>query len=281
LTKTVEAGAMAHAEAGLGNEAAGDIYLAVQTRSLFACLLHWIIFTAVVILAITGIYIGYPQYYYGRGEAYDVFVMADIRYYHFVSAGVLIASAILRFYLAFTASCNRDIMQFIPTPSNMVGALKLSFYYLTFHGKHAHYRFINPLGGLGIFLMSALFAVQATTGVLLYSHGADPCLWGWAGANWVVDAVGGPQNVRVLHKVSMYMLIFVVIIHVYMQIWKTSMFAEGDIASIIGGYKIFRYSDIGHFADRYGIRITEQAPSDGEMAKSSRAMRDGPGQRAP
>jgi Ni/Fe-hydrogenase 1 B-type cytochrome subunit len=277
----VEAGAVAYAEAGLGSEGVGDIYLAVQTRSLFACLLHWVIFAAVVILVVTGIYIGYPQYYYGRGEAYDVFVMADIRYFHLISAGALIASVIFRFYLAFTATCNRDIMQFVPTPSNVIGAAKLAFYYLTFIGKHAHYRFINPLGGLGVFMMAVLFAVQTITGVLLYSHGADPCLWGWAGANWLVDAVGGQQNVRVLHKLSMYMLIFTVIIHVYMQIWKTSLFAEGDIASIIGGYKIFRYSDIGHFADRYGIRITEPPPSGAKMAKASHAMEEGPGQDEP
>lgn len=272
---------MAYAVAGSDDEGAGNIYLAVQTRSIFACLLHWIIFTAVVTLAITGFYIGYPQYYYGRGEAFDAFAMANVRYYHFVAAGALIASAFLRFYLAFTPSCNRDIMQFIPTPSNVIGALKLSFYYLTFYGKHAHYRFINPLGGLGIFLMSALFATQTVTGVTMYSHGADPCLWGWAGANWMVDAVGGPQSVRAIHKISMYALIFIVIIHVYMQIWKTSMFAEGDIVSIIGGYKIFRHSDFGHFADRYGLRITEPPPSPEEMAKASRAMEEGPGGEKP
>lgn len=272
---------MAYAEARPGDESVGDIYLAVQTRSLFACLLHWIVFAAVVILAITGIYIGYPQYYYGKGEAYDVFVMADIRYFHLLAGGVLIAASIFRFYLAFTASCNHDIMQFIPTPSNVVGAARLAFYYLTFIGKHAHYRFINPLGGIGVFLMAVLFAFQSVTGVLLYAHGADPCLWGWAGANWVVDAVGGQQNIRLLHKLSMYMLIFVVIIHVYMQIWKTTLFAEGDIASIIGGYKIFRYSDIGHFADRYGLRITEPPPSEAAMAKASHAMPEGPGQDEP
>lgn len=272
---------MAYAKAGSGNEDVGDIYLAVQTRSIFACLLHWITFTAVVILVITGTYIGYPQYYYGRGEAYDVFVMADIRYYHLLAAGVLIASVSLRFYLAFTASCNRDIMQFIPTPSNVIGAAKLAFYYLTLHGKHAHYRFINPLGGLGVFMMAGLFAIQTVTGVTMYAHGADPWLWGWAWGNWVVDAVGGTQNVRLIHNLSMYMLIFTIIIHVYMQIWKTSLFAEGDIASIIGGYKIFRYSDIGHFADRYGLRITEPPPSKEKMAKASHAMREGPGQRAP
>ncbi|MBF0634957.1 MAG: Ni/Fe-hydrogenase, b-type cytochrome subunit [Nitrospinae bacterium] len=272
---------MAYAEAGSGDADVGNIYLAVQTRSVFACLLHWVTVTAVVILVITGTYIGYPQYYYGRGEAFEAFAMADIRYYHFISADALIAAVMLRFYLAFTATCNRDIMQFIPTPSNVIGAAKLAFYYLTFYGKHAHYRFINPLGGLGVFMMAGLFVIQTVTGVAMYAHGADPCLWGWAGANWLVDSVGGAQNVRLLHSLSMYMLIFTVIVHVYMQIWKTSLFAEGDIASIIGGYKIFRYEDIGHFADRYGIRLTEQPPSKEKMAKASHAMPEGPGQRAP
>lgn len=272
---------MAYAGVESAESGGGDVYLAVQTRSVFACLLHWVIFTAVVTLTITGFYISYPQYYYGKGEAFAAFAMADIRYYHFIAAGALIASAIMRFYLAFTASCNRDIMQFLPTPSNIINALKLAFYYLTLFGRHGHYRFINPLGGLGVFMMSVLFVVQTVTGVMLYAHGADPSMWGWATNNWLAEALGGQQDIRALHKLSMYLLIFTVIIHVYMQIWKTSLFNEGDIVSIIGGYKIFRYRDIGHFADRYGLRITEPPPSPEEMAKASHAMEEGPGQRAP
>ncbi|MBI4666051.1 MAG: Ni/Fe-hydrogenase, b-type cytochrome subunit [Nitrospinae bacterium] len=256
----------------------GGVYLVVRTRSILACILHWVLFLSVVTLVLSGLYVGAPQFFYGRGEAYQAFSMADARYYHFLAAMFMIAAVAGRFYLAFTESCNRDIMQFMPTRKNIVAAVKLAIYFITLRGQHAHYRFVNPLGGIGIFSMATIFVIQIVTGLTLYSHGADALPWGWLSRSWVESLLGGTQNIRMIHHVAMYILIFFVMIHVYMQIWKTSMFAEGDIVSIIGGYKVFNQKDIGHFADIYGLRREEQPPTVEEMAKASVPMEEGPGQ---
>ncbi len=248
-----------------------DIYLVVRTRSIFACLLHWILFTSVVVLTLTGLYIGYPSYFYGQGEAWQASTMADIRTYHLYAALALIFSIFTRMYLAFTKSCNRDMKQFLPTPKNIIGALRLAKFFITFKGPHKHYRFVNPLGGIGIFTMSILFLVQIFTGLALYLPGANPDSWWWA--IWIQpvaeNLLGGLQGVRLIHHIAMYILAAVVIIHVYMQIWKTSMYTESDISSIISGYKIFPLSQIGHFDDVYGIRLDDAPPSKDEMEKES------------
>lgn len=248
-----------------------EIYLVVRTRSILACVLHWVLFVSVVTLTITGFYIAYPSYYFGQGEAYDAFAMADMRLYHFIAATFLLACLIGRFYLSLTESCNRDIKQFLPTPKNVWNALKLAKFFLTLRGEHAHYRFVNPLGGLGVFMMAAFMLVQVITGFLLFAPG-DTGVWWWSMIAPLNGLLGGQQNVRLIHHLTMYLLIFVIFIHVYMQIWKNSVFTESDISSIIAGYKVFPLSHIGHFADSYGLHIADLPPTDEEMAEASKVM---------
>ena len=256
----------------------GETYLVVQTRSVLACVLHWVLFFSVATLAVTGFYIADPKLYYGSGEAYQAFAMANVRTYHFIAAAFMVVSMLTRLYLSFTPSCHCDAKQVLPTFSNIKAALKLALYYTTLKGEHAHYRFVNPLGGLGIFMIALALLVMTVTGGLLYAHGANPAVWGWLAGGFLEDMLGGQQSVRNLHHVSMYALMFFVIIHVYMQIWKNSMFTEADIASIIAGYKVFPLKDIGHFADRYGIADLGHIPTAEELDKLSTPMPEGPGQ---
>ncbi len=251
-----------------------EIYLVVQTRSIFACFLHWITVFSVIALAITGYYIGNPTYYYGQGEAYQAFAMANMREIHFIASSFLVVSVFTRMYLAFTRSCNKDIREFIPTPWNVINALKLAKYYATGHGEHAHYRFVNPLGGIGIFLMSVLIFIHIATGVLLYLPGAHPDSIFWSIGFSINYALGGQPNVRLIHYFMTYLLGSIVFIHIYFQVWKNIIFTESDISSIIGGYKIFPYSQLDNFADHYGLYLEPHIPTRKEMDTVSTPMKD-------
>ena len=255
-----------------GKSDSGGPFVLVRVRSNFACLLHWVLFTAVTVLVVTGFYIAYPQLYYGQGEAWSAYAMGDVRTYHFIAAWTLVIGAVVRMYLAFTPQHNHDIKQFLPTPRNIVNAIKLAKYFLTLRGEHGHFRFINPLGGIGIFFMAIFFLIQAITGLALYLEGADQGVWFFA--LFIGDRTesffGGQQGVRLAHHLVMYLLVVVILIHVYMQIWKASLFSESDISSIIAGYKMFPISEIGHFDDYYGLRLNEPPPGQKEMEKASK-----------
>jgi len=245
-----------------------EIYLLVRTRSILACFIHWALFSSVVTLVITGVYIAYPRFYFGKGEAYQAFAMADIRYYHFIAATVMITSLLSRFYLSFTASCNKDMKQFFPTPKNIVNAIKLAFYFITGNGEHKHYRFVNPLGGIGIFLISVSMFLMAFTGFLMYLPAGDPNTIWYSISFSLTTSLGGLQQVRLFHHTFMFVIIALVTIHVYMQIWKNTMFTESDISSIIAGYKLFPQKEIGHFDDYYGMRLSETPPDEKETEKA-------------
>ncbi|MBI5186394.1 MAG: Ni/Fe-hydrogenase, b-type cytochrome subunit [Nitrospinae bacterium] len=217
------------------------VYYLVRTRSLFSCFLHWVFFLSVVVLILTGFYIASPLLFHGHGEAFQAYIMGYARLSHFVAATFLIAGFALRLYLSFFLCSRHDILDILPTPKNIAGAAKLAFYYLTFHGPHHIYRYVNPLGGIGVFSLITFCAVQIGTGFLLYLPCADPIFWGGAVplAQSLVLKLGGLQSVRLIHHIVMFFLMAFIVIHVYLQIWKNTMFEEADIASIFSGYKMF------------------------------------------
>jgi len=216
-------------------------YHVVQVRTPFVCLFHWVMVLSVVALCLTGLYIGNPRFLAGQGEAYATFVMAKIRFIHFVAAYTLVVSLLLRLYHSFSPTTRHDIMDIIPTPKNVKAALKLMYFFVTGKGEHLHYRQVNPLGGMSVFVTVCLFAVMATTGFTLYSMQANAITWRWmAWFPFLVERIFfGMSNVRLVHHLSMYALLSVVVIHVYMTVYMDIVFKEGEIASIIGGYKVF------------------------------------------
>lgn len=256
------------------NAGSGQVYLVVRTRSILACILHWTLFLSILTLITTGLYIANPSYYFGQGEAYQAFAMANMRKIHFIAAAFMIVVLFARLYLSFTHSCNRDIKQFMPTWWNILNALRLAKFYAFGLGKHAHYRFVNPLGGIGVFLMSVCMLIQVITGFLLYLPGAHPDSIWWSIGNSIEITLGGQQNIRLIHHMVLFILVSIIFIHIYVQIWENSMFTESNISSIIAGYKIFPVSQIGHFADHYGYRLDEEAPTKREMDKVSTPMEE-------
>jgi Ni/Fe-hydrogenase 1 B-type cytochrome subunit len=231
-------------------------YRLVQVRTPFVCLLHWIIVLSVVTLCLTGLYIGSPSLLTGKGEAYATFAMAKVRFFHFLAANGLIISFLLRLYHSFSPSTRRDIMEIMPTPSNVKAALKLAYFYITGKGEHYHYRYINPLGGLSVFAVVFLSSVLIATGFTLYAQQANAITWWWMA--WFPSLIErvfyGMSNVRFVHHLTMYVLLSVVVIHVYMKVYVDIAYKEADIASIISGYKVFHKDAIAKYEARYAGR---------------------------
>jgi len=216
----------------------------VYVRNFTNRLLHWTMFFSVMVLLPTGYYIGNPTALYGHGEAYNTFVMADIRLYHFLAAMALDISIMLRFYLAFFSLYHRDWYEVLPFPSRIAGALQIIKSYITFK-KPPFYRHVDPFDGL-LFLCLHLFMVlQLVTGFHLYVHALPADYW-WArivhlGTDWVQTVFGGDQQVRIVHHTMLWIMIAGIIAHIYIQVIKTIIWRDGHIAAIFGGYK---YRDV-------------------------------------
>lgn len=216
----------------------------VYVRNFTNRLLHWTMFFAVMVLLVTGYYIGHPTAVYGQGEPYQAITMANIRFYHFIGAMFLDIAIMLRFYLAFFSLYHRDWFEVLPFPSRIIGAIQVIKSYFTFI-KPPFYRHVDPFDGL-LFLALHLFMVlQLLTGFQLYVHALGQEYW-WAqvihlGTDWIRVVLGGDQYVRLAHHMMLWIMISGIIVHVYIQVAKTIIWQDGHIAAIVGGYK---YQDV-------------------------------------
>ncbi|MBI5815018.1 MAG: Ni/Fe-hydrogenase, b-type cytochrome subunit [Nitrospinae bacterium] len=216
----------------------------VYVRNFTNRLLHWTMFFSVMVLLPTGYYIGNPTALFGHGEAYNQFIMADIRVYHFFAAMALDISIMLRFYLAFFSMYHRDWFEVLPIPSRIIGAIQIARSYLTFK-KPPFYRHVDPLDGLTFLCLHLFMVLQLVTGFHLYAHALPGNYW-WSrlihlGTDWVVPVFGSDQAVRNVHHLMLWITIAGIIMHVYIQVIKTIIWRDGHISAIVGGYK---YRDV-------------------------------------
>jgi Ni/Fe-hydrogenase 1 B-type cytochrome subunit len=212
----------------------------VYVRNATNRILHWVMFFSVLVLLATGYYIGDPTLLYGRGEAYDSTVMADIRLYHFIGAMFLDISIMLRFYLAFFSLYHRDWIELMPTPGRLRGGLRIVKSYFTFK-KPPFYLHVDPFDGLMFLTLHLFMVLQLLTGFTLYVHGLPPDWWWTKLIHLATDPVtwffGSDQHVRLAHHMMLWIMIAGIILHVYIQVAKTVIWRDGHIAAIFGGYK--------------------------------------------
>lgn len=194
---------------------------------------HWVRVISVAVLIFTGTYIYWP-FLSGGAES---FLMAWMRFFHFIAAYALILGLAVRVYMAFRSTFDRDWRDF-----SVLGNLKnipdVLGYYLFLKGSHKEYRKYNPLQALSYLGVGVVIIFAALTGASLY-HGN---LFGFIPApdafRWVSSLLGGESNTRVWHNLVMWFFVVFMLIHVYMGILATLVNRDKTIWSMFTGYKL-------------------------------------------
>ena len=69
--------------------------------------------------------------------------------------------------------------------------------------------------------------------------------WTIPASAWLIG--GGPtptiMDVRIVHHMTMWIILTWVVFHIYYQVWRTIFWKEGDIAIVIGGSKFVKESE--------------------------------------
>jgi Ni/Fe-hydrogenase 1 B-type cytochrome subunit len=199
--------------------------------------MHWIAVGCIVVLTVTGLWIGKP-YFVTTRDAGDPFLMGWIRATHFGAAAVLVMTAIVRGYWLFAGNKYERLKALFPVRKqdwlNMVKQVK---YYLMIRPEKApHYLGHNPMQQLsytGIYLVAALMVISGFT---LYGQ-SNPGGLIYSATNWLVPIVGGLQIVRWIHHVLTWVFLIFVPLHVYLAIRADFLERGGSISSIITGGK--------------------------------------------
>lgn len=195
---------------------------------------HWFIMLSMIILVITGVYIGSP-YLIPVGPTDEMSVMGTMRVVHFYAAIVFTLTVLTRILWMFVGSYYARWRQFVPMSPrrrrDVVGMLK--FYTLMAKEPPLNVGH-NPLAGITYLAVFALYLVMIVTGLSLYSVGASGYMESF---DFLLPLLGGAQTARWIHHIAMWFLIGFVAHHIWSAILVSRVEGMGLIDSLFSGYK--------------------------------------------
>jgi len=205
--------------------------------------MHWAAVASIVVLVITGFYIGAP-YFMTSGEASSHFLMGRMRFLHFAAAGVFVATAIVRVYWLFAGNQFERWRALFPVfKRDWVNLVKqVKFYLMIQPEKAPHYLGHNPLQQLSYTVLYGVAALQVITGFAMYGQSHPEGFW-YNLFGWVVPLLGGIQIVHFVHHMLTWVFLIFFPIHLYLALRADILERTGTISSIISGGRFVR-SDV-------------------------------------
>ncbi len=223
---------------------ADKTYNRVYLWELPVRIFHWVNAISIVVLCITGFLIADPPAMMHQGEAWNTFTMGYIRVIHFIAAYFFTGAMILRLYWAFAGNKYARLKAFL-FPFTKAGIKEfwkvLKYDIFLFPAKENYHRLgHNSIAALSYLIMFFFALIMVFTGFALYADNASwwfPKLFAW-----VQPALGGDFGTRLLHHISMWIIIFITIVHIYLVIFHDVRDKDGEISSMVGGYKFEKKS---------------------------------------
>lgn len=200
---------------------------------------HWIIMMAILLLTVTGIYIGRP-FYIPSGPADAQMVMANMKTVHFYAAIVFTLAVFLRLLWMFFGSHYARWDQFFPIGARRRRDVWRMFKFYTFLSSKPPMNVgHNPLAGLTYIAVFGLYILMILTGVALYSVDAGLAYGGYMReiGGWFLPLFGGPQTTRWIHHIAMWFLLGFFAHHIWSAMLVSRVEGMGLIDSMFSGYK--------------------------------------------
>ncbi len=200
-------------------------------------LAHWTIVLTMIVLAVTGFYIGTP-FILTKGEAYSNFLMGGMRFAHFTAAFFLAVAFILRVYWFIMGNKYARFTGLFPVSRDQLKGMWDQFRYYTFiSNKRPHYVGHNPIAGFTYVGIYFLIFLQGLTGLALYGEIHPGGLW-WTLFSWLFAIA--PNNVlRLVHHLLMWIFIAFFLVHLYLGVLNDILERSGILSSMVTGYKNF------------------------------------------
>jgi Ni/Fe-hydrogenase 1 B-type cytochrome subunit len=202
---------------------------------------HWINALAMVVLAVTGYFIGKPLPSM-PGEASANFLMGYIRFAHFAAAYIFAIGMILRVYWAFVGNYHAREMFWLPIfrAYYWKGFLSVIKWYLFLITRPTRYLGHNPVARLAMFLYMLMSVFMIVTGFALYAEGKQSGSWPDVLFGWVIPFMGQSLDVHNWHRLGMWSMIVFVVIHIYSAIREDIMGRASIVSTMISGHRTFK-----------------------------------------
>jgi Ni/Fe-hydrogenase 1 B-type cytochrome subunit len=203
-------------------------------------LVHWVLFFSILVLSVTGYYMGDP-FISAPGPANAQFVMGWMRAIHLYTAALFSAAVLLRLYWFFAGNRYARLSDF--NPLRRWRGFWQTFLYFCFLKPHPEtYPGHDALAAASYGFIFLIYLVLTATGLALYTVIAatgSP----FQAFDFLVPLFGGLQMARLIHHICMYIVWIFVVIHIYSVVLWSMIEESGEIDSIFNGYKYWPKQD--------------------------------------
>ncbi|MCF6253442.1 MAG: Ni/Fe-hydrogenase, b-type cytochrome subunit [Thiomicrorhabdus sp.] len=206
---------------------------------------HWINMFAIIVLGVTGYFIGNPLPTMS-GEASDHYLMGIIRFLHFSAAYIFAIGFLGRIYWAFVGNHHACEMFYIPVwrKSWWLGLIDELKWYAFLKKEPAKHEGHNPMAQFFMFTMFFLGSIMMIiTGFAMYGEGLGPGSWADVlFLSWVLPLFGDANTLTLhaWHAMGLWFLIIFVIAHVYVAIREDIMSRQSMVSTMISGWRYFK-----------------------------------------
>ncbi len=200
-------------------------------------LMHWIAAISVVVLVITGFWIGRP-FFLGSAQSTSTFGTQWARLFHFIAGMTLAVTGLVRIYWLIAGNRFERFSALFPVrPRDLRNLLKQVRLYLFMPPTDMRsYIGHNPMAQASYTLVYLVATLMFLTGFALYTT-TNPNGWLYGLFYPVMSVLGGLQNVRLLHHISTWFFLIFVPIHVYLAMRADVIERGGGISQMINGGK--------------------------------------------
>jgi len=199
---------------------------------------HWVLFFSILILSGTGYYIAHP-FISVPGPAKEHFVMGTARAVHLYTAIVFSLAVLIRIYWMFAGNKYARLGQLVPFSRERWSNLWDSILFFCFVRRGpAPYTGHDALAGATYGVLFAVYLVLIATGLALYTVYA-PVSSPFQFFRILAPVFGGLQVARLIHHISMWVVLVAAVIHIYSVFLWSFVERAGEVDSIFSGYKFF------------------------------------------
>ena len=207
-------------------------------------IIHWVNALCILVLAVTGFMIGWPQAIFAADEPYQQYWFGWVRFLHFAAAYVLFFAFFFRVYWGFVGNRYARWSNFFPVTKaqwfDLWETVRVDILQFRLKGKiSVGHNYLASLTYIGLFLVLIFMAI---TGFGLYADMSSsfiPRLF-----VWIVPLMGGDATVRQWHHIFMWVFVVFTIIHVYLTFYHDYVEGRGDVSSMLGGWKFDRNENL-------------------------------------
>ncbi|MCF8478966.1 MAG: Ni/Fe-hydrogenase, b-type cytochrome subunit [Rhodospirillum sp.] len=204
---------------------------------------HWINALAIVVLAVTGYFIGSPPPAAAPGNTFDTFWFGYIRYAHFAAGYVLAVGFLGRIYWAIVGNHHARQLFYVALWSKKWWKevlFELRWYFFL-EKRPKKYVGHNPLAQFAMFFLFTLgVTFQIVTGFALYGEGLGEGSWADTLFGWVIPLFGGSMDVHTWHHLGMWWIMMFILTHVYVAIREDIMSRQSIVSTMISGTRTFK-----------------------------------------